>query len=60
MCDENLNNGNRVLPRDRIFVNNKKRFLIFLKIMSHDLVGKSQGHSKKITYEKIFEFFFPK
>ena len=28
--------------------------------MSHVLVGESQGHLKKITYEKIFEIFFSK
>ena len=60
MWYKNLNTGNRLLPWDENFSDNKKWNLFFLKFLSHVLVGESQGHLKKITYEKIFEIFFSK
>ena len=58
MCDKNLNLGNRGLPRDGIFSDNKKRNLFFLKNFPMTLQQHVKGVWKKILMDFRSKIFF--
>ena len=61
VSNKNLNTGNRVLPRYRIFLNNKKRFLTEFfssHFFLHDLAASCQGNFWKLAHEILVNFFF--